>query len=269
MSLPSNTPAVCFPFLVLPYEIRQQIYHYALSTVISITDSRLSRSPTLEEVSFLASRRGSWNICLSSRLVYSETKGLLWGNLTIALAKDGTSFEGDDGRHRLGNADQAFRRRIEHLVVSDPSCYGLCYGLTRCLHLQSLTIQVDKLDGIFLNNNLMASRPDKMVHKPRGRKLRLELEEVEQPKSSASGMLINSGDNGLRQTNWRRAWVAREKRFHFMFLSDTIPDLPQGCRIVVQAKVSPMTMQVLGEIEGFTTVSAGANRWVMTYDDHV
>ena len=262
-------PAMTFPFLELPFELRQQIYSYALSTTISITDSRLSRSPTLEEVSFLASRRGCWNLCLCSRLVYSETILLLWENLTIALAKDGTSHEGDDGRHRLGNADQAFRRKIKHVLVSDPECYGLCYGLMHCDALKTLVVRVDRVDGVFLDKKLMASKPDKAVHKARGRKLRLEVEQVEPRKSTATGMLINSGNNGLGQTDWRRKWVAREERFRFMFLSDLILNLPQGCHITLQLKVQEATIRVLEEFEGFNLVLIGHNRWVMTYDEDV
>ena len=256
--------------LQLPFEIRKQIYDDALSTVVSITDSRLSRSPTLEEISFLASRRGAWNLCLCSRLVHAETIPLLWDNLTIALAKDGTSHEDDDdGRHRLGNADQAFRRKIKHMIVSDPACYGLCYGLTHCFHLKTLTVRVGKLDGVFLEKNLMSSKPTGAVHKPRGRKLRLEIEQAEQPRSAAAGMLINSGKNGLGQIEWRRKWAARGGRFRFMFLSDLIPNLPQGCRIALQVRVSEPTMRVLREFEGFTINSMGHEKWLMTYDEDV
>ncbi len=265
----SSTAAVTFPFLKLPFEIRQQVYSFALSTTISITDSRLSRSPHLEEVSFLASRRGCWNICLCSRLIYLETIPLLWENLTIALAKDGTSHEGDDGRHRLGNADQAFRRKIKHVLVSDPECYGLCYGLMHCFHLKTLVVRVDRVDGVLLNKKLMASKPDKAVHKSRGRRLRLEIQQVQPPPSTASGMLINSGNVGLGQTDWRWKWVAREERFRFMFLSDLIPNLPQACRVTLQLKVLDATMRLLEEFEGFTIVPQGQNRWVMTYDEDV
>ena len=255
--------------LQLPFEIRKQIYNDALSTTISITDSRLSRSPTLEEISFLASRRGAWNLCLCSRLVHAETIPLLWDNLTIALAKDGTSHEDDDGRHRLGNADQAFRRKIKHMVVSDPACYGLCYGLTHCFHLKTLTVQVGKLDGVFLEKNLMSSKPTGAVHKPRGRKLKLEIEQADHPKSAAVGMLISSGENWLGQIEWRRKWAAKPGRFRFMFLSDLIPNLPQGCRITLQVRVSEATMRVLREFDGFTINSAGHDTWLMIYDEDV
>jgi hypothetical protein len=259
-----------FPFLRLPFEIRQQIYNEALSTTISITDSRLSRSPTLEEVSFLASRRGAWNLCLCSRLVYAESTRLLWDNLTIALAKDGTSQEGEDGRHRLGNADQAFRRKIRRIVVSDPACYGLCYGMQHCFHLQALTVRVDKLDGIFLEKSLMSSKPTGAVHKPRGRRLRLEIQQVgPPPRSTAAGMMINSGKNGLGQIEWRRKWATRGERFRFMFLSDLIPNLPQGCRITLQVRVLEVTMQVLREFEGFTIKSIGTDSWIMSYDEFI
>jgi hypothetical protein len=265
----SNLADKVFPFLRLPFEIRQQIYNDALSTTISITDSRLSPSPTLEEVSFLASRRGAWNLCLCSRLTYSETAPLLWDNLTIALAKGGTSHEGEDGRHRLGNADQAFRRKIRHIVVSDPACYGLCYGMHHCFHLKTLTVRVDKLDGLFLEKNLMSSKPTGAVHKPRGRKLRLEIQQVEPPKSTASGMMINSGKNGLGQIEWRRKWAARGDRFRFVFLNDLIPNLPQGCRITLQVRLLEVTMRVLREFEGFTIKSTGKDTWIMSYDGDV
>ena len=258
-----------FPFLQLPFEIRQQIYNEALSTTISITDSRLSRSPTLEEISFVASRRGAWNLCLCCRLIRDESTPLLWDNVTIALAKDGTSHEEDDGQHRLGNADQAFRRKIRHIVVSDPACYGLCHGLTHCFHLKTLTVHVGKLDGAFLEKNLMSSKPKGAVHKPRGRRLRLEIEQVEPPMSNAAGMMINSGKNGLAQIEWRRKWAARGERFRFMFLSDLIPNLPQGCRITLQVRVLEVTMRVLREFDGFTITSTGNDRWVMSYDEDV
>jgi hypothetical protein len=269
MAQTSSPANKAFPFLKLPFEIRQQIYKDALSTTISITDSRLSRSPTLEEVSFLASRRGAWNLCLCCRLIHSETTPLLWDNLTIALAKDGTSHEGDDGRHRLGNADQAFRRRIRHIVVSDPACYGLCYGMQHCFHLKTLTVRVGKLDGIFLEKNLMSSKPTGAVHKPRGRRLRLEIQQVEPPRSTAAGMMINSGKNGLGQIEWRRKWAARGERFRFMFLNDLIPNLPQGCRITLLLRVLEVTMRVLKEFDGFTIRSIGKDTWVMSYDEDV
>jgi hypothetical protein len=269
MAEASNLDSKAFPFLQLPFEIRRQIYNDALSTTICITDSRLSRSPTLEEVSFLASRRGAWNLSLCSRLIYSETTPLLWDNLTIALAKDGTSHEADDGRHRLGNADQAFRRKIRHIVVSDPACYGLCYGMTHCFHLKTLTVQVNRLDGVFLEKNLMSSKPTDAVHKPKGRKLRLEIEQVEQPRSTAAGMMINSGKNGLGQIEWRRKWATRGERFRFMFLSDLIPNLPQGCRITLRVRVLELTMRVLREFDGFTIRSTGKDTWIMSYDEDV
>jgi hypothetical protein len=265
----SAPPKHVFDFLQLPYEIRQQIYNYALSTTISITDSRLSHSPTLEEISFLASRRGAWNLSLCSRLIYFETTPLLWDNLTIALAKDGTSFDGDNGRHRLGNADQAFRRKIRHIIVSDPACYGLCYGMTHCFHLKTLTVHVGKIDGIFLEKDLMSPKPTGAVHKPKGRKLRLEIEQMTQPRSTAAGMVINSGKSGLGQIEWRREWAARGERFRFMFLSDLIPTLPQGCRITLQVRVLEVTMRVLWELDGFTISSAGKHRWAMSYDEDV
>jgi hypothetical protein len=265
----SAPPKGVFDFLQLPYEIRQQIYNYALSTTISITDRRLSCSPTLEEISFLASRRGAWNLSLCSRLIYSETTPLLWDNLTIALARDGTSFDGEDGRHRLGNADQAFRRKIRHIIVSDPACYGLCDGMAHCFHLKTLTVHVGKIDGIFLEKNLMSPKPTGAVHKPKGRKLRLEIELVEQPRSTAARMMVNSGTKGLGQIEWRRKWVARSERFRFMFLSDLIPNLPQGCRITLQVRVLEVTMHILREFDGFTFSSAGKDRWTMTYDDDV
>jgi hypothetical protein len=269
MAQVSSAVSKAFPFLKLPFEIRQQIYNDALSTTISITDSRLSRSPTLEEVSFLASRRGAWNLCLCCRIIYSETAPLLWDNLTIALAKDGTSHEGDDGRHRLGNADQAFRRKIRHIVVSDPACYGLCYGMQHCFHLKTLTVRVDKLDGIFLEKNLMSLKPTGAVHKPRGRRLRLEIQQVEPPRSRAAGMMINSSKTGLGQIEWRRRWAARGERFRFMFLSDLIPNLPQGCRVTLLLRVLEVTMHVLKEFDGFTIRSTGKDTWVMSYDEDV
>lgn len=264
-----NIASKAFPFLQLPFEIRQQIYNDALSTTISITDSRLSRSPTLEEISFLASRRGAWNLCLCCRLVYSETTPLLWDNLTIALAKDGTSHEDDDGRHRLGNADQAFRRKIRHFLVSDSACYGLCYGMTHCFHLKTLTVQVKRLNGVFLEKNLMSSKPTGAVHKPRGRKLRLEIEQVDQPRLTVAGMMINSGKNGLGQIEWRRKWATRGERFRFMFLSDLIPNLPQGCQVTLQVRVLELTMRVLRGFEGFTIRSTGKDTWLMSYDEDI
>jgi len=265
----ASAPTSSFHFLGLPFELRRQIYNHALSTTISITDPRLSRSPTLEEVSFLASRRGCWNLCLCSHLIYAETTPLLWENLTIALAKGGTSSPGDDGRHRLGNADQAFRRKIKHVLVSDPECYGLCYGLMHCSSIKTLTIHVGNIDGILLEKNLMPPKPDKAIHKPRERKLLLEIVQIEPPGSTASGMLINSGNKGLGQIDWRRKWVSREERFGFMFLSDLIPNLPQGCRIVLQVVVTELTMRVLKEFSRFSVAPAGENRWVMRYDEDI
>ena len=118
----------------------------------------------------------------------------------------------------------------------------------------------------------MSSKPTGAVHKPRGRKLKLEIEQVEpQQRSSAAGMgmLINSGKNGLGQIEWRRKWAARGERFRFMFLSDLIPNLPQACRVTLQVRVSEVTMRVLREFEGFTITSTGKDRWLMTYQDDV
>jgi len=48
------------------------------------------------------------------------------------------------------------------------------------------------------------------VHKPEGRRLRLEIEQVEQPRSTAAGMDDQLGPkNGLGQMEWRRQWAAR------------------------------------------------------------
>ena len=269
MAESSGLAGKAFPFLQLPFEIRQQIYNEALSTTISITDSRLSQSPTLEEISFLASRRGAWNLCLCSRLIRNEATPLLWDNLTVALARDGTSLQADDGLHRLGNADQAFRRKIRHIVVSDPACYGLCYGLTHCFHLKTLTVHVGKVDGVFLEKSLMSLKPSGAVHKPKSRRLKLEIEQVEQPRSATAGMMINSGKNALGQIEWRRRWAARGERFRFMFLSDLIPSLPQGCRITLQVRVLEATTRVLREFDGFTFTLTGKDRWVMSYDEDI
>jgi hypothetical protein len=83
---------------------------------------------------------------------------------------------------------QAFRRKIRHIIVSDPARYGLCYGLTHCFHLKTLTVHVGKVDGVFLEKNLMSPKPTGAMHKPKGRRLRLEIEQVEQPRSTMAGM---------------------------------------------------------------------------------
>jgi hypothetical protein len=56
---------------------------------------------------------------------------------------------------------QAFRRKIRHIIVSDPSRYGLCYGLTHCFHLKTLTVHVGKVDGVFLEKNLMSPQANR------------------------------------------------------------------------------------------------------------
>ena len=141
--------------------------------------------------------------------------------------------------------------------------------MAHCFHLKTLTVHVGKIDGIFLEKDLMSPKPTGAVHKPKGRKLRLEIEQVEQPRSTAAGMMINSGKNGLGQIEWRRKWAARGERFRFMFLSDLIPTLPQGCRITLQVRVLEVTMRVLREFDGFTISSAGKDRWAMSYDEDV
>ena len=255
--------------LSLPFEIRQQIYSHALKTTISITDSRLSRSPTLEEVNFLASRRGSWNLCLTCRRVYSETRSLLWDNLTISLAKDGTSQEGDDGRHRLGNADQALRRKIRHILVTDPACFAGCYGIMHCFQLRSLTIAPAQVDAVFLKKELMGKKPKDAVHKPCKRTLSLYIDQVNPPFSNASGMMINAGNNNAIQIQWRQKWAVMEERFPFMFLSGLIPNLPQGCKIMLHLKVLEVSMKVLRQFKGFTILPNGPDRWLMRYDSYV
>jgi hypothetical protein len=50
-----------------------------------------------------------------------------------------------------------------------------------------LTVHVGKLGGVFLEKNLMSPKPTGEVHKPKGRRLRLEIEQVEQPRSTAAG----------------------------------------------------------------------------------
>jgi hypothetical protein len=56
---------------------------------------------------------------------------------------------------------QAFRRKIRHIIVSDPARYGLCYGLTHCFHLKTLTVHVGKVDGVFLEKNLMSPQANR------------------------------------------------------------------------------------------------------------
>ena len=272
MEAASVPPVRHFPFLQLPYEVRRLIYNFALSTTISITDSRLSRSPTLEEVSFLVSRRRAWDICLCSRFVYSESVFLRWENLIITLSKDGTADVEDDGRHRLGNADQALRRKIRHIHVTDPSCYGLCYGMMHCFNLRTLTISIEEIDGIFPDKgggNLVVSKPKGALQNPRRRRLRLEIQQVEQLKSTASGMRMILENNAQAQIQWRRRWAAKADWFPFVFLSDLIPNLPPRCLIVLQLKASEVTLRFLREFRGFEFVSVGQNRWNMTYKEEI
>ena len=260
-----------FPFLTLPFEIRQLIYTDTLSSVISITDHRLSRSPTVEEIAFLASRRGNWNLCLVNRLIYSETLSLRWENLTIALRNDGTRSEGDDGRHRLGNADQAFRRRIRNLEVSDPECFGICYGLRHLSGLRSLMIRVNRVDGLILEGKLMADATaiEGALLKPKARKLRVEVRIVVAP-SFEVGMFTSSTTTSEKvQMQWRSEAVSRGKRLPYLWLSDTVPRLPAGCQVTIQANIVKATWSVLKDLEGFRISSISRDRWALTYEEEI
>jgi hypothetical protein len=255
-----------FLFLALPFELRQAIYTSTLSTTISLTDSRLTRCPALEEIAFLASRRGSWNLCLTCRLVYTETLRLRWENLTISLGRDGTRSEGDDGRHRLGNADQAFRRRVRHLDVSDSECFGMCYGLGRLDGLRTLTLRVGRVDGLVLEGKLMGDAPAGGKG-GKGAKLRVEVGVVGAPAFEVGMFTSATTTSGEVQMLWRREAVRRGKRHAYLWLSDTIPHLPEGCQVTIQADVTITTWDVLKELDGFRVSSSGPDRWVLTYDE--
>ena len=58
-------------------------------------------------------------------------------------------------------------------------------------------MHVGKVDGVFLEKYLMSPKPTGAVHKPKGRRLRLEIEQVEQPRSTTAGMMINWAKNRL------------------------------------------------------------------------
>ena len=45
------------------------------------------------------------------------------------------------------------------------------------------------------------------------------------------------------------------ERFRFMFLSDLIPNMPEGCRITLQVRVLEIAMCMLREFDGFTFTS--------------
>lgn len=263
-----------FPFLSLPFEIRQVIYAFTLSTTLSITDSRLSRAPALEEIAFLASRRGNWNLCLTCRLIYTETISLRWENLTIALNKDGTRSDGDDGRHRLGNADHAFRKRIRHLEVSDRKCYGMCYGMKHLTGLKSLTVKVGRVDGLLLEPKLMADAMtvQEFLLNPvptQGRRLRVEVEVVQAPGFEVGMFTSATTTSPEVQMQWRRDAVGRGKKLQYLWLSDTIPHLPAECQVTVQAKVVEATWDVLKDLDGFQISSNGRDRYALTYAEEI
>jgi hypothetical protein len=269
--IPSPPSIKTFPFLHLPFEIRQQIYTHTLSTTLSITDSRLSRSPSLEEIAFVASRRGTWNLILTSRLIYSETLNLRWENLTIAFNKDGTRSTGDDGRHRLGNADQAFRRRIRHLEISDPECFGMCYGLRQLSGLKSLVLNVEKVDGLLLEPNLMvrAYRKELGILPAEGRTLRVEVQIVEPPGFEVGMFTSATTTSPEVQRQWRQDAVRREGLMPYLWLGDTIWNLPAGCRVTIQAKVTKVTWDILKDLRGFIATLIGRDSWTLTYDQEI
>jgi hypothetical protein len=267
----ASTPKV--PFLNLPFELRQQIYTTTLRTTLSLTDARLSRSPTLEEIAFLASRLGTWSLTLTCRLISAETLPLRWPQLTILLARDGTRSPGDDGRHRLGNADQAFRRRVRRLEVSDPEAFGTCYGLRRLSGLQSLVFDVERVDGWLLEGKLMGvPDPGVYVHgleAAKGRRLRLEVKVVEE-KGFEVGMFTSAITTSVEvQRRWRLDALRREGRMPYVWLGDTIWQLPAGCAITIRARIVNATWDVLKDLEDFRIISTGRDSWSLTYNDEI
>ena len=83
------------------------------------------------------------------------------------------------------------------------------------------------------------------MHKPKGRRLRLEIEQVEQPRSTATGM---DDQLGPRTDSGRWSGGANGRL-------DLIPNMPERCRITLQVRVLEMAMCMLREFDGFTFTS--------------
>jgi hypothetical protein len=278
LSTPNRASTSIFPLLALPLELRVLIYTATLTTDLPLTAASLPPTPTLSSVHHHLLRTGTWNICLCSHQLFSESAPLRWDCLTLVLCPPPPSANADDdGRARLGAAEQPLRRRIRHLLISDRNCFGLCYGIHYCFHLASVTVRVDRLDGLFLIQALMPRRPARAIHRPRGRRLGLEVDVVAGADAGAPPAVGQPGPrstttaalNGRAQESWRRKWVARQDRFRFVFLNALIPSLPRGCRVMLLVRVTEVTMKVLRELDGFSFTARGQGKWLMTYDEDV
>ena len=257
-------PAGPFPIFDLPSELRVQVFKVVMTVTIPLMTPELSDSPQLSEVMALSVMRDIRNLCLCSRACYDEVRHLLWDCIVVGLS--------DFGAHlRISGADQRFRGKIRHLHVSEPSCYGLCYGILHCFHLRTLTISIDQVDGIFLDARITSERYRGAVLRPRARRLRLEIERLEEPSSRTEhGAVSRKPQNvAAAERSYQQADLFKGARFPYMFLNDLIPSLPRGCQITIAAQVTEKWMEVLRGLGGFTIRPVGPERYTVSYDDEI
>lgn len=143
----------------------------------------------------------------------------------------------------------------------------MCYGLGQLSGLKTLTVRVERVDGLLLEGKLLADAPTGGKVRREGPRLRVEVEVVRAPAFEV-GMFTSATTTSREvQMRWRREALSAPKKHGYLWLSDTIPHLPAGCLVTIQANATMASWEVLNGLKGFRVSQAGRDRWVLVYDE--